>query len=122
MGNFTFEKHYRVKELAGLWGLSARTVTRMFAKEAGVIRITNEGTGKRKYVTLSIPQSVASQVHERLDNQTFQATLAGGHPVRIIRLADLHAGMSKKSRNVIKQNSPQEHPHRECVSSMPHEA
>jgi hypothetical protein len=107
MDSFAFEKHYRVRELAGLWGLSAKTVTRMFAKEAGVIRIANEGTGKRNYATLSIPESVASRVHERLGNQTFQATLAGGHPLRIIRLGDLHAGMSKKPRNVLKRDALQ---------------
>ena len=98
MGSFAFEKHYRVRELAGLWGLSAKTVTRMFAEEAGVIRVANDGTGKRKYATLSIPESVALRVHERLGNQPFQATLAGGHPLRIIRLGDLHAGVSKKPR------------------------
>src|SRR5712672_466975 len=71
MGSFAFEKHYRVKELAGIWGLSAKTVTRMFAEEAGVIRVANAGTGKRKYATLSIPESVALRVHERLGNQPF---------------------------------------------------
>jgi AraC-like DNA-binding protein len=39
MGSFAFEKHYRVKDLAGLWGLSAKTVARIFADEAGVIRV-----------------------------------------------------------------------------------
>ena len=102
MGSFAFEKHYRVKELAGIWGLSAKTVARMFAEEDGVIRVANDGTGKRKYATLSIPESVALRVHERLGNQPFQATLAGGHPLRIIRLGDLHAGVSKKPRNVLK--------------------
>ena len=91
MGSFAFEKHYRVSELAGLWGLSAKTVTRMFAEEAGVIRVANEGNGKRKYATLSIPESIALRVHDRLGSQSIQATLMGGHPVRIIRLGDLHA-------------------------------
>ena len=48
----------------------------MFVEEAGVIRVANDGTGKRKYATLSIPESVALRVHERLGNQPFQATLA----------------------------------------------
>ena len=116
MGSLAFEKHYRVRELARLWGLSAKTVTRMFVEEAGVIRVANDGTGKRKYATLSIPESVALRVHERLGNQPFQATLAGGHPLRIIRLGDLHAGVSKKPRNILKRNPLQEHPHGECVT------
>jgi hypothetical protein len=102
MGSFAFEKHYRVSELAGLWGLSAKTVTRMFAEEAGVIRVANGGNGKRKYATLSIPESIALRVHERLGSQSIEATLTGGHPLRIIRLGDLHAGMSKKPGNIIK--------------------
>ena len=116
LASFAFEKHYRVKELAGIWGLSAKTVTRMFAEEDGVIRVANAGTGKRKYATLSIPESVALRVHERLGNQPFQATLAGGHPLRIIRLGDLHAGVSKKPRNVIKLKPSQQLAHGECVT------
>ena len=65
MASFAFEKHYRVKELAGIWGLSPKTVTRLFADEPGVIRVANDVTGKRKYATLSIPESVASRVHAR---------------------------------------------------------
>src|SRR6266566_3720678 len=115
LATVAFEKHYRVRELARLWGLSAKTVTRMFVEEAGVIRVANDGTGKRKYATLSIPESVALRVHERLGNQPLQATLAGGHPLRIIRLGDLHAGVSKKPRNVIKLKPSQELTHSECV-------
>jgi len=115
MCSFAFEKHYRVRELASLWGLSSKTVARIFADEAGVIRIANEGTGKRKYATLSIPESVALRVHERLGNQPFQASLAGGHPLRIIRLSDLDAGMSEKTRNVIKLHSPKKSANRESI-------
>ena len=97
-----FEKHYRVKELATLWGLSTKTITRLFADEPGVLSVSGMFTGKRKYVTLSIPQSVALRIHERLRNQTLQPTLAGGNPLRVIHLRHLDAGMSKKPRNVIK--------------------
>jgi hypothetical protein len=115
MGSFAFEKHFRVRELAGLWGLSAKTVTRIFADEGGVIRIANDGAGKRKYATLSIPESVALRVHERLGNQPLQPTLAGGHPLRVIRLGDLHAGVSQKPRHVIKLKSDQQLARNECV-------
>jgi hypothetical protein len=96
------EKHYRIRELAGLWGLSAKTIARLFADEPGVIRLANRGTGKRKYVTLSLPESVALRVHERLGNHALQATLPGGDPLGVIRLRDLHAGMSEKPRDIIK--------------------
>lgn len=89
MGSFAFEKHYRVKELAGLWGLSPKTVSRIFADEAGVIRIANGGTAKRKYETLSIPESVASRVHERLGQGTFSESEEVARSIRIIRLGDL---------------------------------
>lgn len=115
MGSFAFEKHYRVRELARLWGLSAKTVTRIFADEVGVIRVANDGVGKRKYATLSIPESVALRVHQRLGNQSLQATLAGGYPLRIIRLGDLHAGVSKKPRHVVKLQATQQLAHSECV-------
>jgi len=101
--------------LANLWGLSAKTVARIFADEAGVIQVANYGTRKRKYATLSIPETVASLVHERLGNKPFQATLAGGHPLRIIRLGDLNAGMSKKTRNVIKLHPAKKSSNRESV-------
>ena len=39
MSSPALEKHYRVNELAALWGLSAKTVRRMFANEPGVIRV-----------------------------------------------------------------------------------
>jgi AraC-like DNA-binding protein len=115
MSNIAFEKHYRVKELARLWGLSPKTITRTFEEEAGVVRIANEGTGKRKYATLSIPESVALRVHERLGNQSLQPALAGGHPLRVVRLRDLHAGVPKQTRHILKRNTLQEHPHGECV-------
>jgi AraC-like DNA-binding protein len=113
MGNFAFEKHYRVKELAGLWGLSPKTVTRIFADEAGVIRVANGVTHKRKYATLSIPESVALRVHERLGNQA--KPLPSGRPVRVIRLSDLGVGLSTQSRTVLKLKRMQRTANGECV-------
>jgi hypothetical protein len=58
--------------------------------------------GRRKYTTPSIPESVALRVQVRLGKEPLQAQLAAGHPLRVIRLRDLDAGMSKKPRNVLK--------------------
>ena len=105
MGSTAFEKHYRVKELAGLWGLSPKTVCRIFADEAGVIRVSNDGTSKRKYATLSIPESVASRVHEKLGNGTTPEITQETRPVRIIRLGDIPAAQQGGRRSVIRLNS-----------------
>ena len=82
------ERHYRVKELAALWGYSEPTITRLFAVEPGVLRLTSD-TGKRRYVVLSIPESVASRVHDRLSDSS--ADVVTSKPLRVIRLRDLKA-------------------------------
>jgi hypothetical protein len=96
-------KHYRVKELAALWGVSANTVIRMFEAESGVLNLSNFNTpGKRRYKVLSIPESVALAVHSRLGQNPFQSSLSAGGPLRVIRLGNFHAGMAKKSGHVLK--------------------
>ena len=62
-----FEKHYSVKELAGLWGFSERTIRRMFAAEPGVLEWAQEETrSKRSYRTWRIPESVAQRVYRKM--------------------------------------------------------
>lgn len=100
MSSPAFEKHFRVKELAELCCVSAKTIRGMFAGEAGVIRIGNHGTGNRTCVVLSIPESVALRVHERLGHDRLQAALPSRNPRRVVSLSDFHARMSKQSRNV----------------------
>jgi hypothetical protein len=66
-GAAAFEKHYSVKELAGIWGFSERTIRRMFADESGVLEWTQEETrSKRGYRTWRIPESVALRVHRKM--------------------------------------------------------
>src|ERR1051325_7889808 len=115
MGSTALEKHFRVRELAALWGFSDNTIIRLFSTEAGVIRLET-GTGRRKYTTLSIPESVALRVHERLSEESLQAHLAGGNPLRIVSPGDLNAGMAKKPRNILKLKSSQQFANREGVS------
>lgn len=95
------EKHYRVRELASLWGFSANTIIRFFAAEPGVIRLES-GTVKRKYTTLSIPESVALRVHERLGRRALQTEGTTGNPVRVIRLRDVCAGVPQQVRKAVK--------------------
>jgi len=98
------EKHFRVKDLASLWGFSDNTIIKLFSSEQGVICLESV-PGKRKYTTLSIPESVALRVHERLGNQTFEAQLAPTNPLRVIRLRHFDAGVRKEPRNVLKLKS-----------------
>ena len=106
-GVAALERHYRVRELGKLWGFSDNTIIRLFATEPGFIRLEG-GAGRRKYTTLSIPESVALRVHERLSHESLQADLATGNPLRIIRLRDLDTRMAKKPRHILKLKSGKE--------------
>ena len=100
MSNIALEKHYRIRELAELWGFSDNTIIRMFSNEPDVMHLES-GRGKRKYITLSIPESVALRVHERLGQEFLQAKLPARNPLRVVRLRDLNAGVSKQPRHVL---------------------
>lgn len=62
----TFERHFTPKELAALWALDESTIRRIFYDEPGVLRIgkAQRRDGKRDYVSLRIPESVAARVHQ----------------------------------------------------------
>ena len=61
------EKHYSLEQIGELWGLSTRTVHKMFENEPGIIVFGNTGSlKKRRYLTLRIPESVLLRVHRRL--------------------------------------------------------
>jgi hypothetical protein len=63
----TFEKHYSINEISHLWGLSQKTVRRIFEQEPGVIQLANHKSRfKRSYVTRRIPESVLRRVHRKL--------------------------------------------------------
>lgn len=68
--NNAFEKHYRLGDLAKLWGIGRETLRKIFAAEPGVIKIR---MGPRRcHTTYSIPESVAVRVHTRLENGQVQ--------------------------------------------------
>ena len=100
------EKHYRVKELADLWGFSENTIIKLFCNEDGVLRLESP-TGKRKYATLSIPETVAIRVHERLGNQALKTASARRNPLRVVHLRDLNARMPKQPRYIANRNVAQ---------------
>ena len=64
------ERHYSVGEIAEIWGLSEKTVRRMFEEEDGVLQWgTPETRRKRGYVTLRIPESVLLRVHRKREQR-----------------------------------------------------
>jgi hypothetical protein len=64
--NPTFEKHYRISDLARLWGLGRETVRKLVKDDPGVIKIR---MGHKKAHTIySIPESAAQTIHTRLLN------------------------------------------------------
>lgn len=62
------ERHFDVAEIAQRWNLSPDTIRRLFEKEPGVLVLgaTRMRGGKRRYLTLRIPESVVARVHRRL--------------------------------------------------------
>lgn len=62
-----FERHYTPQELAELWGFDHTTIRRMFVDEPGVLKVGKSARrdGKRAYVSLRIPASVAERVYRR---------------------------------------------------------
>jgi len=60
------EKHFTIRELAELWGVSVETVRRIFEDNPGVLKISHPVKLVRRRkprVTLRIPISVAERAH-----------------------------------------------------------
>jgi len=61
------ERHYSVSDLVELWGLSEKTIRRIFGTERGVLEWGHgDARFKRAYKTLRIPESVVQRVHRRM--------------------------------------------------------
>lgn len=64
------EKHYSVKEIADSWGLSVRTIGRLFYQEDGVLKLSRPAERhKRRYRTMRIPASIVWRVYQRMTCQ-----------------------------------------------------
>jgi hypothetical protein len=64
--NSAFEKHYRISDLARLWGLGRETVRKLVKDDPGVVKIR---LGKKQSNTVyTIPESVARRIHTKLLN------------------------------------------------------
>lgn len=62
--NGAFEKHYRIGELARIWGLGRETVRKLVKDDPGVIKIRMGR--KRCHTVYSVPESAARRIHTRL--------------------------------------------------------
>jgi hypothetical protein len=62
--NGAFEKHYRIGELARLWGLGRETVRKLVKDDPGVIKIRMGR--KRVHTIYSVPESAARRIHTSL--------------------------------------------------------
>lgn len=60
-----FERHFTPQQLAELWRLDESTIRRIFVDEPGVLKYGKScrRNGRRDYVTLRIPESVARRVY-----------------------------------------------------------
>jgi hypothetical protein len=75
------EKHYRIRDLSGLWSLSRETVRVIVKDDAEVAKISN---GRKKAHTLySIPESAARRIHSQFWG------IEAGFDERHFRIAEL---------------------------------
>jgi len=59
-------RHFTVQEIATMWNLSDDAVRDIFDREPGVLVIGKDRSkGKRRYLTLRIPQDVVERVYRR---------------------------------------------------------
>lgn len=62
--NSIFERHFSTRTLAELWGFSEDTIQRWAEDEDDVLRCGSEGgRGRKRRVTLRIPESVAQRIY-----------------------------------------------------------
>ena len=68
------ERHYTIKQIAEATGFSDDKVRHLFRFELGVLKLTGPGvlTGKRPYVTTTVPESTLNRVLDRMKQQPEQ--------------------------------------------------
>jgi hypothetical protein len=64
MNDTTFERHFRISDLAAQWGLGRETTRKLVKDVPGVLKI--QCGRKRANTTYSVPESVAQAIHRRL--------------------------------------------------------
>jgi len=59
-----FERHYRIGELARMWGIGRESIRKILVTEPDVIKL--KMGPKKAHTTYSVPESVARRIHTRL--------------------------------------------------------
>jgi len=65
--NTTFEKHYRIGDLARLWGLGRETVSKLNQGDPRVIKIR---MGRREATPSTRPETAAGDTHDACSRPT----------------------------------------------------
>lgn len=61
------ERHFTPAQVSQMWGLSETTIRDLFFDVPGVLKYEQPRLrGKRRYVSLRIPESILLQAHKRL--------------------------------------------------------
>ena len=64
--NPAFEKHYRIGELARMWGFGRETIRKLVKDDPGVLKAR---MGRKKaHTSYSVPESAVRRIHTRLLN------------------------------------------------------
>lgn len=120
-----FEQHFTPQQLAAFWGWNPRRVQELFRYRDDVLIVKNEGKGKRRYTTISIPKSTAERVYaslrnkllfSRLGNNSLQSPTPRPNPLGVMPLRHGDRLVPKKTRNIIKLNAVSQHPNSKSVT------
>ncbi len=61
-----YERHFSPRELSECWGYSVDTIQRWAEGEEGVLQCGSlGGRGKRRKVTIRIPESIAARIYKK---------------------------------------------------------
>lgn len=74
------EQHYTPREVAELWGVSVKTVCRLFEDEPGTLKISMPRLLARKrapQVSLRIPASALARVHDQQSRRPVEVQRTG---------------------------------------------
>jgi len=68
------ERHFTIKQIAEATGFSDDKVRHMFRYEVGTLKLAGPGvhSGKRAYITTTVPESTLTRVLDRMKQQPEQ--------------------------------------------------
>jgi nucleotidyltransferase/DNA polymerase involved in DNA repair len=64
--NTAFEQHYKISELARMWGFGRETIRKLVKDDPDVLKA--RFGRKKSHTSYSVPASIAKRIHTRLLN------------------------------------------------------